>query len=307
MSGNLKTNLFLFASMASWGLGTVLTKIVLNQFSSWVLLPFQLICSAMFLGVLLFIARHRESHAPKSHSYRKVALLGVLNPGIAYALGLSGLAKIPASISVVLWAVEPLLITLIALIFIRASVRGEVIVAVVLATVGVLLIVGRPSGHGELTGVLLTLSAVAACAGYSIILSIMNVRDGSLRIVFIQQLSASVFAIALMSMQLGFRGLPSMRLSLWTIIEASLAGILYYGIAFWMYVSGLRRTTALRAGTFLTLIPVFGLVFSVILIGERISTRQSFGSLIVIGAVVSVSVFERLKDKTPTISGGGFD
>lgn len=295
MSRNLKTNLFLVAAMASWGLGTVLTKIALDEFSSWVLLPFQLICSVVFLGILLFFTRDRKITTQQTHSYGKVALLGVLNPGIAYALGLSGLARIPASISVVLWAVEPLLIMLIAFVFIRASVRGEVIIAVILATIGVLLIIGRPSGHSELAGVLLTLSAVGACAGYSIILNLINVKEESLRIVFVQQLSASVFAVALMSLQLVFRGLPSMRLSPWRIGEASIAGIFYYGIAFWMYVSGLRRTTAARAGTFLTLIPVFGLVFSIILLGECMNERQLVGSVIVIGAVVSVSVFERLK------------
>ncbi len=304
MSKNLKTNLFLVAAMASWGLGTVLTKLALNEFSSWVLLPFQLFCSVIFLGVLLSLARDGNTLASKSHSYGKVALLGVLNPGIAYALGLSGLARIPASISVVLWAVEPLLITLIAFLVIRSTVRREFIVAVVVATVGVLLIVGKPTGHSELAGILLTLSAVGACAGYSIILSVMKIKDGSLRIVFVQQLSAFVFALALMSLQLVFRGLPPMKLSPWRLIEASMAGILYYGIAFWMYVSGLRSTTAVKAGTFLTLIPVFGLFFSIILLGERISGLQFCGSMIVIGGVVSVSIFEQLKLKTPTISDG---
>ncbi|MBI3429772.1 MAG: DMT family transporter [Actinobacteria bacterium] len=299
MSKNLKTNLFLVAAMASWGLGTVLTKIALNDFSSWVLLPFQLISSVVFLGAFLFLTRNRKLATRQIRSYGKIALLGVLNPGIAYALGLSGLARIPASISVVLWAVEPLLITLIAFVFIRTSVRGEIVLAVILATIGVLLIIGRPSGQSELAGVLLTLSAIAACAGYSIILNLMNVKEGSLRIVFVQQLAASLFAIALMSFQLILRGLPAMRLSLWSIGEAVIAGILYYGIAFWMYVSGLRRTTAAKAGTFLTLIPVFGLVFSILILGERINGRQLIGSMVVIGAVISLSIFERLKKQSP--------
>lgn len=285
--------------MASWGLGTVLTKIALDDFSSWVLLPFQLICSVVFLGVILIFTCDRKIATRQIRPYGKIAALGVLNPGVAYALGLSGLARIPASISVVLWAVEPLLITLIAFVFIRASVRIEIIVAVILATIGVLLIIGRPSGQSELVGVLLTLSAVGACAGYSIVLSLMNVKADSLRIVFIQQWAASLFAIALMSFQLVLRGLPAMRLSLWNISEAAIAGILYYGIAFWMYVSGLRRTTATKAGTFLTLIPVFGLVFSILILGERMNRRQLIGSMVVIGAVISVSLFERLKKRSP--------
>lgn len=296
MSENLKTNLFLITAMASWGLGTVLTKSALNDFSSWVLLPFQLICSVLFLGIVLFFTSDHQIPKKQFRSYGQVALLGVLNPGIAYALGLSGLARIPASISVVLWAVEPLMITLMALIFIRSSVGSEMITAVFLATMGVLFIIGRPSGDSESAGIALTLGAVLACAAYSIILSLMKVKDGSLRIVFVQQLAASAFAVLLMLSQLSLRGFPSMRLSLWGIGEAAIAGILYYGFAFWMYVSGLRRTTAARAGAFLTLIPVFGLVFSTLLLSEHVSGGQLFGSMVVVGAVVSVSIFERPKN-----------
>lgn len=306
MSKNLKTNLFLVSAMAFWGLGTVLTKIALNNFSSWVLLPFQLACSAIFLGVLLYFVRDRDSSAPRIRSNGKVALLGVLNPGLAYALGLSGLARIPAAISVVLWAVEPLLITLMAFLFIRETVKREVVLAVVIATFGVALIVGKPAGHGELAGIMLTLSAVGACAGYSILLSLMKVMDGSLRIVFVQQLAATIFAIVLVLFQFLVRGLPEIRFSMWKVTEAGIAGLLYYGFAFWMYVSGLRRTTAAKAGTFLTLIPVFGLVFSVILLKEHLSRYQLLGSAIVVGAVVSVSLYEQIHNKTPTIADGGF-
>jgi drug/metabolite transporter (DMT)-like permease len=300
MFENLKTNLFLIAAMASWGLGTVLTKDVLYDFSPSVLLPFQLLCSVVFLGIIHFFANDRLTPKEQFHSYWKVALLGVLNPGIAYALALSGLARIPASVSVVLWAVEPLFILVLAFIFIRASVERGVIVAVILATVGVLVIIGRPSGLSQWIGILLTLGAVLACAAYSIILSLMKVKDGSLRIVFVQQLAALVFTIVLMLAQLLLRGLPSVRFSMWGIGEAAIAGIFYYGVAFWMYVSGLRRSTAAKAGAFLTLIPVFGLVFSVLLLGEEVSGRQLFGSTIVVGAVASVLILpERISRRKP--------
>ena len=51
-----------------------------------------------------FPAEHRRAHS----------WLGVLNPGVSYALGLAGLARITASASALLWATEPILILLIA-------------------------------------------------------------------------------------------------------------------------------------------------------------------------------------------------
>lgn len=43
-----------------------------------------------------------------------MAWLGVLNPGLAYLLGLIGRSQISASLSVLLWAVEPVAILGIA-------------------------------------------------------------------------------------------------------------------------------------------------------------------------------------------------
>ena len=43
-----------------------------------------------------------------------------------------------------------------------------------------------------------------------------------------------------------------------TVLGAGLSGILYYGLGFWFYVTGLRHVPASYAGAFLPLIPVFG-------------------------------------------------
>jgi drug/metabolite transporter (DMT)-like permease len=45
----------------------------------------------------------------------QLSLLGLLNPGVAYALGLLGLLSITASLSVLLWATDPVLIMLLGL------------------------------------------------------------------------------------------------------------------------------------------------------------------------------------------------
>ena len=67
--------------------------------------------------------------------------------------------------------------------------------------------------------------------------------------------------------------------------SAIVAGALYYGVAFLLYIAGLRRTSAARAGMFLTLIPVFGLLFSAVLLGETLDTGQFVGSMVVIGSM----------------------
>ena len=63
-----------------------------------------LAASCVFL--LIVVACRREPLTPVLVLHR-LAALGVLNPGVAYALGLIGLTSITASLSVLLWALEP--------------------------------------------------------------------------------------------------------------------------------------------------------------------------------------------------------
>jgi len=295
MLNGSKAKIYLLVAMMFWGLGTVLTKSALENFDALVLLPIQLTFSVIFIGILLLFQFGKGSVLRSRQNQIKVGLLGVLNPGISYALALSGLAMIPATISLVIWATEPLIIMIFAFLFIRGSIQVQVIPVMAVAVVGVFLMIGKPSGTSEILGLLLTIAAVCACALYSILLSVMKLKDSALSIVFIQQVVALIFALSLMLTKLSLATFPMADLSPLNIFEAAVGGIAYYGLAFYFYVLGLRMTTAVRAGTFLTLIPVFGLIFSFFLLGERISSQAFVGALIVIGAVASLALVDRSK------------
>lgn len=272
---------YLIGAAMCWGLGTVLTKYALGGIEASLLLPFQLICSVLLLGVFLVAT---GSSVRGINGTVKVAALGVLNPGIAYALGLIGLAQISASVSVVIWATEPVLIVLMAFAFLHERLPLWSVLCLASAMVGVALIVGPPSAGESLTGVALTSSAVIACAAYSILLRRMDLRDGTLPVVFVQQASALVFAtLVLLAMSGQSLTVVDATASQW--VSAILAGGLYYGVAFLLYVAGMRRTSAARAGMFLTLIPVFGLFFSALLLGETMDSGQLLGSTVVIGSM----------------------
>src|SRR3954453_17214311 len=83
----------LIAAAACWGLGTVVSKQVVDDVPPLTLLPIQLAASTVLLLVATPTRRERVALTPP---VRKLALLGVLNPGAAYALGLVGLTTITA-------------------------------------------------------------------------------------------------------------------------------------------------------------------------------------------------------------------
>jgi probable blue pigment (indigoidine) exporter len=277
---------YLVPAMACWGLGTVLTKYALGGFTPLTLLPIQLLASVSFLAMALVVRRERPAFGRVN---RRAAALGILNPGIAYALGLIGLSRIDASMSVVLWATEPLFIVALALLILKERITARSAALLTFAIVGVVMIVGAPKEAAPVVGVVLTLAAVAACALYSVLLRHMHLTDGTVGVVFLQQAVALAFALIVFAIATTVQQPTQPTPTPLEITAAFTAGVLYYGAAFWLYVGGLRLTTATRAGMYLTLIPVFGLAFSYLLLDERLDAMQITGALLVLGAIGALS------------------
>ncbi len=288
MFGSHLRSSYLIGAAACWGLGTVLSKSALGGFEASVLLPFQLTCSVLLLGAFLLVTG--SSVRGIQHAV-KIGALGVLNPGIAYALGLTALAQIDASVSVIVWATEPVVIVLLAFAFLRERLPLWSVVCLASAMTGVALIVGTPSAAGSMIGVVLTFASVLACALYTILLRRMGLTDGTLPVVFFQQTSALAFAVVVLLIAQG-RSWTAVDPTAVQMLSAVASGALYYGVAFLLYVAGLRRTSAARAGMFLTLIPVFGLLFSALLLGETMGARRFLGSIVVIGSMAALAMRE---------------
>lgn len=282
--------LMLVGAAACWGIGTVVSKHALDDIEPFTLLTVQLLTSTTFLFAVILIQRVRIVWTPEM---RRLATLGVLNPGIAYALGLIGLTSITASMSVLIWATEPVLIVLLAVLVLHERISAGLGVALGVAVTGVLLVVYQAGAAGTTVGVLLTVAAVGACALYTVIARLLLVDDASIAVAGVQQAAALAFAIACLAVSelLTTHGHPIGSVSAATWLWAAVSGLLYYGVAFWLYLTGLARVTASVAGSFITLVPVFG-VAAALFIGEQLTARQWIGAAIVVGALTIVGTLQ---------------
>ncbi len=278
----------LVAATACWGAGTVVTKQVLDEVSPLTLLPMQLTASCALLLIACLVRREHFVWTPTT---RRLTGLGLLNPGMAYALGLLGLVSISASMSVLLWALEPVLILLLAVVLLHERVRPRLLSALAVAIAGVLLVVYQPGATGNTMGIALTLAAVACCALYTVAVRRLLLDDASLPVVLAQQLAALTFGLGLATV-VQVAGGPGWSVDghgwgTWAAAAAS--GWLYYGLAFWFFLSGLRQLDASVAGSFLPLIPVFGVTAGLVA-GERLDTRQWVGAVIVVTAAAAIGL-----------------
>jgi probable blue pigment (indigoidine) exporter len=288
----------LVGAAACWGLGTVVSKQVVEDIAPLTLLPLQLAVSCALLFVIALVRRESVVWTPP---VRRLAALGVLNPGVAYALGLIGLTTITASMSVLLWALEPVVILLLAALVLREHIPAALAVSVAVAITGVLLVVYQPGATGEAVGIALTLVSVGCCALYTVLTRRLMLDDSSLTVVLAQQAAALVFAVALatvVALAMGVGGdLGGLGARTW--LGAAASGVLYYGLGFWFFLTGLRHVPASYAGAFLPLIPVFG-VAAGYLVGERLETRQWLGAGVIVAATAAITWQQHRSSTTVT-------
>ena len=163
-----------------------------------------------------------------------------------------------------------------------------------MAIAGVLLVVYQPGATGDAVGITLTLVSIGFCALYTVLTRRLMLDDSSLNVVLAQQAAALVFAVALATVvdagrrhRLGPRR-PRRR----GLAGRGGSGVLYYGLGFWFFVTGLRQVPASYAGAFLPLIPVFGLAAGY-LVGERLEPRQWVGAVVIVAATAAIAVCQR--------------
>jgi drug/metabolite transporter (DMT)-like permease len=275
----------LILAAAAWGVGTVVSKRAVDEIPPFTLLPIQLAASLVVLVVLM-----RATRMPLRGSPPILARLGVLNPGVAYALGLAGLTWISASLSVLLWALEPLLILLLAGLFLREGITPRLVGLSLVAAAGMVMILFDPASGGQWPGVVLTLLGVGCCAVYTIVARrFVDTSDSTAQVVLAQQAFALGFAavVAAISAVLG-GGIRPESWSAVALASAVASGVLYYAAAYWFYLSALRHVPASLAASSFYLIPIFGVAGGALLLGDRLEPIQWLGVVVVAAAVALI-------------------
>jgi drug/metabolite transporter (DMT)-like permease len=280
--------LFLVLAAACWGTGTVVSKQAVAEMPPLTLLPLQL---AVSVAVLLVVVRARGERLSAGREGRLLGRLGLLNPGLAYALSLIGLTEITASLSVLLWAAEPILILVLATIVLGDRMGLAILAPTASAIAGLALVLFDPGAAGSVLGVSLTVAGVVACAVYTVATRRWLLgADATFPVVLSQQLHALGFSVLVLGVLAvsGQQMLPR-QLTAAGLASAALSGLLYYAFAYSFYLSALRQVRASVAAASFYLIPVFG-VAGAWLAGERLQPLQWVGAVVVVLSVAAITI-----------------
>jgi len=292
-SRRLGAILCMIGSAACWGLGTVMTKAVLADLPPFTTLALQLSASVAVLWLAVLATRQRLPARPV-----RTAMSGLLEPGLAYGVGVPGLALTSAASASVIAASEPAVVILIAALFLRDRPTPRVVAAVFVAMAGVVLVTLGGStaevstgGGAErtLAGDALIFLGVVFAALYVLSSSHLVQRTDPLILSALQQSAGLVLALILLGAALvtGWERLPEPSFE--ALLAALGSGVVQYALAFWLYLRGMRHVPVQTAALFLTLTPVFGVGGALVFLGETMTALQWLGSLLVVGTLVALA------------------
>jgi len=282
-----------------WGSATVMSKSALDAVSPVALLVVQLGASSLVIWSLILVTRRPQLNR---RSLLLAAALGLLEPGIAYLLGLIGLVHVLAGDATLIQASEAIMIVVLSALVLREPPSIGFVLLSVVALVGLTValgVIGPRSGQSSPFGIAMIAVATATAAVYVVMSSRLITEDSldPVVLVGVQQLSALALALLALPVEAvwsdsGLRWPTGAEA--WMI--AGISGVVQYAIAFSAYMYALTRITANVAGSFLNLTPVFGIGVAAMALNETLSLPQLFGATVTLVAVTLI----QLRDTSTT-------
>lgn len=274
---------YLLLASFLWGTSFIAGKFAYETLDPALVVLFRLIIAgAILLPITLrFIKENSKSEV----NWEKIALLGFLTYPATFLLQFIGLQYTSASSAATMIGIEPLMVILVGQLFFKEKASLTIWLLGIIAFIGVFLLVGlSDSEEISLFGCLLVLAS-------TIIVALWLRLSKSV----LGNLNPKVYTA--LSLQLGtLIGLPFMLLLVkdWSVNFSfpSIIALLYLGVgcslfANWAWNKGLSETETNKSGIFLALEPVFGVLFSIILLNDSLSTTSWVGvALVILSAAV---------------------
>lgn len=247
-----------------------------------------------WLAMLPFALPHARRDWPRIRAgWLPIVVLGMLGTAAFAILGYVGIQYTSATNAVLINGATPVFNLLLAAALLGAGISLRALVAVVMSFTGVLCIAARGDVDTLLSlklnaGDLWILGAMFCWACYTVGL---HWRPQGLHPLSFLFATATVGVLTI----LPFYAWEAMVAGRTFAVNArTIVGTLYLGVistfiayAFWN--AGAMRVGPQIAGLFSNLIPIFGLIFAVVFLGERLVTYHFVGMALVFGAVYLVS------------------
>ncbi|MFZ5898194.1 MAG: DMT family transporter [Bacillota bacterium] len=285
-----RCDIYLFSIVTAiliWSVSFVATKIALNTFPPLGLGLVRFGMAVVLLGSFLAIRKEIEKTTPVDLA--KLVVSGFLGITVYFTLENTGVKYSTASDAALIVASYPAITMLLETLIFRVKFPVISFVGVGLAIAGVYMIVSisqSSEATDRLFGNILLVLAGVVWACYNFVTRTV-VSNYSMSTITFYQVAAGA---------IGFLPFIFLEADHWTMPTGdSLIAVIYLGVfcsllAFYLYAYGLRQVSSSTAVMLMNLVPVFGVLFSVVILHEAVYLKQIVGgTVVIIGVMLSVS------------------
>jgi drug/metabolite transporter (DMT)-like permease len=262
---------------AIWGASFLFLRIAAPEFGPLTLIALRVGIAALVLAPVLRSALARSQLRAKAWP---LLVVGISNSALPFGLFAYSTLYVNAGLDSILNATTPIWTALIAAAWFQAGLGRQQLAGLLLGLAGVVLLVWDTVGAG-MAGVPLAVAAAllaAVCYGFAVNYSKRHLAGVQpLVVAFGSQFFA---AIVLLPVALPFWPRHAIAISTWGCVAA--LGAVCTGFAYILYFRLIERVGAAYAASVTFLIPLFGLIWGALFLGEKVTPAMLAGCAIVL-------------------------
>lgn len=263
----------------SWALGFTVAKAGLAEFPPLLLMSLRFFIAALVLVWFVPIPRN---------CMKDLFWIALIGSTIQYGLTFTGLSMIDASLAIIVVHLEVPCGVLLAVLIFRERPGLIRVCGMAVSFLGIVLIAGLPDTEGQLLAIFLTGSgAMIWAVGQIMYKRISNQLDGLTGIAWIGVLAAPQMLLGSFLFEDGqWEALTHATWIGWGSV--AYLGLIMTVAGYGVWFTVLRRNPVSHVMPVLLLLPVFTIVFSVLLLGERPSMGVLLGGVVVLTGVAMI-------------------
>ncbi|SFI09609.1 MULTISPECIES: DMT family transporter [unclassified Bacillus (in: firmicutes)] len=293
----LKGSLALSLAAAIWGGMYVVSKIILGYIQPWLLLEMRFIISLFVLG---FITWWKGLWKIQRQDVFKMAMIGLVGYTGSIGMQFVGTDLSSAAMGSLITAASPALISIFAFYILKERLHINKITALILATIGVLCVIGFPSTNNQTEsmylGNIILFGAAITWAIYTVLSKVQTQKYSSLTVTTWSNLFGVIFTIPIViwEQEVTPTDLPE---DVWIWLGVLYLGIISTAVAFYFWNKGFEYLNASTGSLFFFLQPVVGSLLGFLLLDE------SLGITFLLGAcLIGIGVYLSSKEKKILLS-----
>ena len=262
---------------AIWGGSFLFMRIASADFGPFALVEIRLLLGALVL--LPFLWRARAQFTPRL--WLHLTWISAINSAIPFVLFAWGAERAPAGIGAITNAMAVMFAALVAFIFYGEEIGPRRAIGLLSGFVGVAVLAsgkyaGASVGPAALAG---TAAAFLYGIGVNVIRQhLKGIPAGAVA-------AATLTAASLLIMPMAIHAWPTNPIPPMSWASAILLGVMCTGIAFTLYYRLINRVGGPRAATVTYLVPLFGVVWAWLALGEPLTAKMAVAGALILGGV----------------------